>query len=269
MNSEGFQAEAPSTLNVVTWNILIDMTRTKKGLMRSQSDRLPSLIETLKIVRGKLGGELDAVAIQEAHKKDGQHNGEELARALGYKAGQWVEHNQKPYPTSKRGRTGEYAGLFGAQIDDHSPIELGDNRRAIMSRIGEVSLVNIHTRADKTGVLQNQQVGVALDHIAHNPLAMFVGDFNRHLSSRARQAIESEGFESVFTASGLPQPKTWPTPDYRRAMYGPIGRYIIPSVVFDDIYVRGLETELAFPFIGDTDHVGLAARVKLPNIDKT
>ena len=133
----------PNPFTVVTWNILLDNTRTNQGLMKSQSERLASQIATLEKLREKIGGELDVVAMQEVHRTDLQHNGEELARALGYGAGYWIEHNQKPFPDSPTGRKGEYVGLFGGSIDHIEPIELGDNRRAVLSQVGKTAIDNI------------------------------------------------------------------------------------------------------------------------------
>jgi endonuclease/exonuclease/phosphatase family metal-dependent hydrolase len=252
-------------INVVTWNTLLDITRTKNGLVKSQADRLPSQVETLQTLRReRLGGELGVVAIQEAQKTKLQHNGEQLSRALGYGAGHWVEHNKKPFPTSKTGRKGEHVGLFGARVDHAEPIELGDNRRAVLSHIGQVAIVNIHTRAQRAGELQEQQVKVVLEHLAEHPLAVFVGDFNTRPGGNAREAIEDEEFKSVFTLADKPHPKTWPTADYRRAMLGSAGRYLVPSVLLDDIYVRGLNVHDAGTFVGDSDHAGLWAKIELP-----
>lgn len=87
MTSPEAEATATNSLTIATWNILLDNTRTNAGIIRSQADRLPSQIKTLEALRERLGSQLDAVAIQEAHKTDFQHNGECLAQALGYGIG--------------------------------------------------------------------------------------------------------------------------------------------------------------------------------------
>jgi hypothetical protein len=252
---------------VVTWNILLDITRTNNGIIKSQSDRLASHIGTLAALRSEVGGELDAVAVQEAHKENGQHNGECLSEALGYGMGQWIEHNKKPYPESPTGRSGEHMGLFGARIDYAEAIELGDNRRAILSKIGEVAIANIHPRAGKNLALKEEQVRVVLDRLKEYPSAIFLGEFNSRPDCGVRPAVEADEFESVFTTIGESQPITWPTPAYRRIMYSPkdkVGsrlKKLAPAVQLDDIYVRNVAVQDAGTFIGDSDHAGAWAKL--------
>jgi hypothetical protein len=249
----------------VTWNTLLDYKRTDAGIIWSQAARLPSQIATLEKLRDELGTELDAVALQEVHKTAQQHNGVRMAEVLGYGTGYGFEHNKKPFPGSKTGRPDEYMWLFGARIDHAEPIDLGDNRLAILSHIGKTTLVNIHPRAGIiNGDLQLEQVGVALRRVDGCPFAAFVGDFNQRLGRKARRAIEAEEFKSVFTLTDQPHPGIYPTPAYREIMYGSAHRFV-PDLIFDDIYVRGLEVFDAGSFIGDSDHAGLWAKIEDPN----
>jgi len=262
MNSLESQPQIPNPFTIATWNILLDYKRTRNGIIKSQSDRLASQIETLDTLRTKLGGELDAVAIQEAQKTDLQHNGERMASALGYGVGQWVEHNQKPYPTSKTGRPGEHVGLFGARIDHSEPIELGDHRRAILSHIGNVAIVSVHTRADLSGQLQPQQAGVIVDCLKEYPQSIVLGDFNDGWGGNVGPVMESNEFESAFTVANKRQPKTWPTRAYRTIMYGSKTKFLAPAIQHDDIYVRGVAVHNAGTFVGDSDHKGLWAIIQ-------
>lgn len=267
MTDLGTQNTSAEQFTVVTWNILLDITRTNNGIIRSQSDRLASHIGTLAALRSEIGGELDAVGIQEAQEENGQHNGERLSEALGYGKGQWIGHNKKPYPGSPTGRPGEFMGMFGALIDSAEPIELGDNRRAVVSKIGEVAIANIHPRAGKNLALKEEQVRVVLEHLQQYPNAIFLGEFNSHPSARVRHAVKSEDFESVFTVLDKPQPATYPTPAYRRIMYGtkdkiaPPLKRLAPAVLLDDIYVRNVAVHDADSFVGDSDHAGVWAKL--------
>lgn len=254
------------TFNIVTWNILLDYTRTKAGLVKRQDKRADSLIAKLNDLRDEIG-ELDAVAIQEGHKSDRWHNGEYIARALGYGIGQWFEHNKKPFVGSKTGRPDEYMGMFGARIDHAEPVELGDNRKAVLSHIGKTAVLNIHTRAGILNEnLQVEQVRVALGVLAGYKSAALVGDLNNQLGGKVHQAIEADGFESVFTSTHQVYPGTWPTEEYRRIMLGAVGQHVIPTRSYDAIYTKGLYVHDAGSFTGDTDHVGLYAKVGQPEL---
>jgi endonuclease/exonuclease/phosphatase family metal-dependent hydrolase len=267
-NVNGEQDNNPvATFNVVNWNILLDITRTNNGIIKSQSDRIASQIGTLAALRSQLNGELDAVAIQEAHKENGQHNGEYMSEELGYGAGHWIEHNKKPYPGSPTGRSGEHVGFFGARIEYAEAIELGDNRRAVLSKIGNVAIANIHPRAGKNLDLKEEQVRVVLERLSDYPNAIFVGEFNSHPDGKVREAVENDEFESAFSILGKPQPKTWPTQAYRRVMYGSKDRIasplkaLAPAVLLDDIYVRNVAVHDAGSFVGDSDHAGVWAKL--------
>jgi endonuclease/exonuclease/phosphatase family metal-dependent hydrolase len=262
MHSPELHPEIPQPFTIATWNILLDYTRTREGIIKSQADRLSSQIGTLDALRTKLGRELDAVAIQEAQKTAFQHNGEELACALGYGVGQWVEHNKKPFPKSKTGRKGEHVGLFGARIDHSELIELGDNRRAVLSHIGNVAIVSVHTRADMSGQLQPEQASVVVKHLEEYPHAVVTGDFNDGWGENVRPVMESNGYNSAFTIINKRRPKTWPARGYRKIMYGPAGQLITPALRHDDIYVRGVAVHDAGKFRGDSDHVGLWATIQ-------
>lgn len=274
MSYPGTPDQQSGPFTVVTWNILLDISRTENGIITSQADRLSSQIDTLAALREELGGELDAVAIQEAHKANGQHNGVCLSKSLGYGAGQWIEHNRKPYPGSPIGRSGEHVGWFGARINYAEGIELGDNRRAIISKIGDVAIANIHPRAGKNVALKEEQVKVVLKHLAEYPVAVFVGEFNNLAGGTVRHAVETDEFESVFSVLGKPQPKTWPTPAYNRIMRSPkdkvgsVLKTLTPAIVLDDIYVRNVMVHDAGTFVGDSDHAGVWAKLSQPSVTK-
>ncbi len=252
---------SPEVLTIVTWNILHDVTRTKAGLIQSQLDRAPSLASNLVTLRDQLHSELDVVALQEVHKTAEQHNGVYMSQELGYGNGYWFVHN-KPRPNLGGGRTGEHIGVFGARIDHADFVELGDNRRAVISHIGNVAVVNIHTRARfKNRELQKEQVKVVLERVADEESVAFMGDFNSWGRGMARRAVEAEGFDSAFTILRKRHPKTFPTPAYRGMMYGK-ARFIAPSVALDEIYVRGMAVHDAGSFTGDSDHAGLWAKME-------
>lgn len=240
------------SFNVVTWNILLDKTRTKRGLMKPQSERLPSQAETLQ----SLGIELDVVAIQEAHITRKQHGGEELARQLGFAASFWQEHN-----TSKR--RGDAIGMFGNLVDRAEFFDLGHDKLGVLTYIGSVAVVGVHLRNEYFGPMRADQTSVVLDKLQGDERAVVMGDFNAIPLERPHRLLQAADFVSAFEMNGRSRPKTWPTEKYRSVMYPKALRGVAPGFQYDDIYVRGLEVEWAELFVGDSDHKGLVARVSV------
>lgn len=254
----------------VTWNVLHDVRRTKAGLILPQSARSESQIDRLKDLRAKLGMELGVVAIQEAHFDGVRHNGIEMSRALGYGDGQWLEHNKKPYPESRTGRTGEHVGLFGSLVDHSEPIDIGDHRLAVLSHVGGVAVVNIHTRWDPSFEIQPGQIRTVLGVLSDYDQAMLMGDFNIWAASTAREQIKHAGMSSVFALTGQREPKTWSTKRYAAALHDdvlpPIGGFAAPLVspyaTWDGMYVKGLRAMNAGTFEGESDHYGIWATLE-------
>lgn len=247
--------ESPENLNafnVVTWNILLDKTRTSQGKVRPQSQRTSNHIDTL---RG-INVELDVVAIQEAERTREQHNGEVLARHLGYAAGTWAEHN-----TSKR--KGEHIGMFGGLADEVEFFELGHDKLGVLTYVGRVAVVGVHLRNETVGPMRTYQTKAVLKKIENSSEAVIMGDFNATPREEPHRLMQDADFESAFMVNGT-RPKTWPTEDYRHVFYPKPLRSALPQFRYDDIMVRGLNVEWARTFVGDSDHKGLAARVARP-----
>lgn len=207
----------PLVMNVLSQNVLLNKTDVKLGKILAQDDRIDSIVATMEA----FPGELDVVGVQEAHKSTRQHNGEYLAEALTQSPGGWVQHNQKPYPESPTGRAGEYVGLFGSAVgDDFETIELGDNRRAIMTEIAGVAFVNLHFRAGvKARQLRHKQANELVDAIADYDDAVVMGDFNEPpvpYVAKARDTLRSAGLVSSFDLTNQPHPITFPSPEYRK-----------------------------------------------------
>lgn len=234
---------APATVNVITQNVLLDYGRTRDHLILPQSHRTDSLAATLR----SFPGQLDVVGIQEAHKSSAQHNGKILAEKCGYGPGFWAQHNQKPHKDAKRGRGGEYLGLFGALVDHAKVTDLGDNRRALMTLIGGVAFVTLHLRSGGDARYARHQQGKklirALDEYED---AVVFGDFNEPPIWRlalARTEFARAGFRSVFPLTGQKYPDTSPISSYvDAAMYGRSrleAQFVRRGWPIDDILVRG------------------------------
>lgn len=240
----------PRTINVITQNILHDVTRTKNKLILPQNDRLASLAATL----NNFPGELDVVGIQEAYKEKttGEHNGEILAEMCGYGPGFWEEHNQKPYPKSPTGRTGEHVGLFGAAVNHAELIELGDRRRAVLTEIAGVALVTLHLRCGfsrEKRAARNLQAIELIEAVEEYDDVVLLGDLNEpeirgigRMHGNARNVIRKAGFTSVFSLTGQRAPATCPIEPYVPAMSRNSqleNRFVKRAWPIDDILIRG------------------------------
>mgnify|MGYP000863152947 FL=1 len=247
---------APNSFTVVTWNILLDKTRTARGLIEPQSERLSSQAATLR----DLNVPLDVVAIQEAHVTDQQHNGQELARLLGMQAGFWYEHN-----TSKR--TGEYIGMFGELVENAEVVELPYDKKLVITKIGDKAIGNLHLRREDKfiGPKRAEQMRAVMEALAPYEKAVVVGDDNSLFFQESRRILRDYEFTSAFS-SLMP---TFPTPRYRDIFLRPnhtisnawVNCLWNAGVRLDIISARNLRFGERSRFLGDSDHYGLYAEL--------
>lgn len=246
---------ASDLLNIVSWNILLDKKRTAKGIITAQSARLDSQIETLSMIDEEIGG-IDIAMLQEVEKTKEQHNGEVIARALGYHAGYWFNHN-----TSRR--KGEYIGMFGEQVEQAEEFDLGHDKLGVITMIGGVAVVGVHFRREHFGPQRADQSIALIERLEGIDHAVIVGDPNALAIEKARRQLHEVGFESAFHLLGRRNPKTHPTPSYRKIFYAPIHRPFLPRGTSTDfVYVRGMDVEDAGRFMGDSDHYGLWVKAR-------
>jgi hypothetical protein len=280
-------------ITVATQNVLLDYRRTKEGLILPQDDRISSVAATLE----NFGEPFDAVGIQEAHKSRKQHNGKVLSNLLGYGDGFWVQHNEKPetpQPGRLKGRPDEYMGIFGKSVEWIEPIDLGDNRTALMTKFADIVFVTLHLRSGAEArhlrLQQAERLTDALDEHPDTVLALDLNDPTIPFYSLARPHLTDAGFESVFTLTGQRRPKTSPTRPYKRAAMNGRGwraPFVGVGWSIDDILVRGPRIQVLAagvlrqvidPAVYDaeplsaprmpTDHLGEWARLRImPKID--
>lgn len=248
--------------NVVSWNILLDKTRssldsTDPHYVVPQQERVPSLSNTLE----SLPISLDVVGLSEVHLD----NGTKLAHMLGYSASYWYEHN-----TNKR--KDEHIGMFGNLVtEEPEMLELGDNRRAVITYIGSVAVAQLHLRYEPRGKKREKQMTILLERLEDEDKAVMMGDYNALWFEKVRRNIRQAGFEAAFEVSGQQSPPTYPAPGYE----GVVNRYSVEYFSriprgLDQIYVKGVGVGAAKRFAGDTDHYGLWAKIDPgPNIDKS
>ena len=249
----------PNELHIVSWNILLDQTRVNKGLIEPQAKRIHSQIQTIQDLRLSHGVEPDVVGICEAERtKKWQNHGQLMAEAIADTRGYWVSHNH-----IKRNHEREYIGVFGTQVTNAEILELPSDKKAVITRVGDIAIAMNHFRNQRVGNDRELQSRVLLDYLKDDEQAIIMGDFNALPYEKARRLIHNAGFVSVYKALKLPYPMTQPTEKYRDLFVTAprvLQRYTSLANI-DDIYVRGLTVNDADTFVGDSDHYGLWAKI--------
>ena len=221
------------TVNVLTQNVMLDKTLENAERILPQALRIGSLAATL----SQFAGSLDVVGIQEVHKFENLHCGEALAESTGYGPGYWHEHNQ-PQENPKRGRKGEYMGMFGAMVEHVEVIELSDERKALMTVIDGVAYITYHLRAGikkQARLVRAKEAQEIVEALESFEDAVLIGDPNEPNIPRvawARQVFAHAEFTSALDLAGNGSVKTFPTAEYQR-----IRR--VPRMRLDEISVRG------------------------------
>lgn len=240
-------------INVATLNLLLDKTRTSEKLIEPQYKRIEPIAKAL----AELTMNPSLVAIQEAQKERGVQNGETLARALGFQASFWMEHN-------KLRRRDEHIGwLVDESVDDVDFFDVGHGKQAGIVTMGDLTFVNVHFSREWWGPKRADQSRAVIDRIHDSKRAVVMGDTNALWFEKARRIIHKDGFRCVFHEIGQRRPITYPTPQYRGVMLEPWQKHIpIEGVSLDDIYVKGVEVIDAGRFVTDSDHFGLWATLQ-------
>lgn len=253
-------------VNVITQNMLHDVTRSNDKLIAWQDERVAAIASNLHTFPDSL----DIVGVQEAHKSPYQHNGEVLAEHCGQDTGVWLRHNEKPYPTSPTGRTNEFIGLFGKMVDPDRvrELELGDNRRALLTTIADVAFVTLHFRAGgyKAWPLRRAQAHRLSEELEPYENVVLFGDFNEppiRLVAPGRTVLEKHEFTSVFCRLQLSHPKTFPAGRYAE-VYGMKSRWSLDDIMIRGNRVKALAAGVISQVAGDaSDHNGVWATLNI------
>lgn len=263
-----------STLTVLSQNVLLDKTREKNKEVLPQSARIHT------IARGilSLPYRPDIIGIQEAHIEDKFDNGRDLAAACGYEASAWANHNKKATPpVKKRGRNGEFIGLIGVEEKQTEIIELGDQRRALMTEIGGVAFATLHFRAGGFDAIGNrlENARKLIAALRDYEDAVVFGDFNEPRASLGRGMLKLAGYTSVFGLQGKTSPKTYPLASYKE-LHNRRNQWALDDILVRGNRVRPLETgvlshdsrnltaDTEFPdALNGTDHSGIWARLEI------
>ena len=238
----------PERFTVASWNILLDKTRGER--VPSQYSRLPDIIATL----DSFDAPLDVAALMEVERSVEGHHGEMIAEKLGCGPGFWTHHSRK----------GEHIGVYGAAVDAAEFVELGHNRKAAITMLGDVAIAGIHLKRPARyirGTERSEEIEALLDHLGDRP-AVVMGDFNGLAIQRARRLLGRQGFTSVFPLTGQFRPATLPMRDYE-FMLSPREKRMLKLarrfISVDDIYVRDVAVYDAGIKAGASDHALLYA----------
>lgn len=237
------QREKPQgTRRVAVWNTFLDKNYP-------QAERLPGIIET---IRGQ--GNFDAVGILEA----GGDNGEHIAQTISDTSGIWYPHSRK--------RLNERIGVFGPDIEAAEEIDIGHNRKAVLTRLGDVAIVFVHLRRNPDtfhpGPEQPEQMEALIDHLSHEKKVIASGDFNNLAIQRPRRMLKKAGYTPVFPWYDLSGNRSFPTKEFpekltdreRRML-----RLVGGAINIDGMYTKGIKVINRDSFIGPSDHPGLWA----------
>ena len=208
--------------NVVSWNILYDKGREERGIIVPQRDRVVFHAKALM----ELGIDLDVVMLQEVWGG----NGDQIALLTGNEPGIWERHNRK----------NEHIGVFGQKVETADFYDIGHNKKAVVTHIGELAVFGLHFE----GIDQEEE-------------AIIAGDFNGPRFEAARRMLARRGFRSAFSEAGAKERMTYPTEQYRDILWTPWQQRLLGRrVSIDDILVRGVNVADAGIFVGDSDHMG-------------
>ena len=247
------QEVSSGQFSVVSWNILFDKSRGDR--VPSQQSRLNDIIATL----DSFERPVDVMGLLEVEKSAdlGQH-GEIIAEKLGYGAGSWQPHSRKR----------EHIGMCGAAVEDVEFVDIGHNRLAAVTRLGDMAIAAVHLKRPPKyirGGERTEEMGALLDYLGDVDQAVIMGDFNSLAAQRPRRMLARQSFKSVFTLTSGRRPQTIPTPDYEFMLSPKEQRwlkYVRPLLSIDDIYVKNLDVLEAGTLVGESDHVLLHATLE-------
>ncbi len=248
-------------ITVVSWNILLDYTRSDyatdyKKYIRPQEQRLGSHV----VQFNELPFQPDVVCLQEVQgKRDGKEgtNGEIIARHITNDSGFWFNHNT-------RKRKGEYIGMFGKRVLSAEAVETRHDKVGVLTRIGNVAIMGVHNRFELIGPMRTRQTEDILERLADETHAVIMGDINAVGWEKPHRLIRGAEFVSVFEKLDYPEPKTHPTEAYRDIFYDPLKKALLPhGTASDRIYVRNCDVIDAGMFTSDaSDHAGVWATIR-------
>lgn len=243
MSERSDTLDVENSFNVIAWNILLHRDFP-------QAERFAACAHKLI----DLNKELSVVSLFETEVVSGRHTGEVIAELTGNAPGGWYQHNRKR----------EYAGMFGSRVGGVESVDLGYKKKAVITKLGEISIAGVHLKYQLHGSERADQMSILLDRMHDESHAVIMGDFNCLPWQRPRRMIEAAGYRSVFEVLDEAYPRTVPTPGFKSAL--PFWKQIAvgKGLAIDDVYVKNVQVIDAGSFVGESDHAGVWATLSGP-----
>ncbi|MGH7233889.1 MAG: endonuclease/exonuclease/phosphatase family protein [Candidatus Saccharimonadales bacterium] len=233
-------------LSVCFWNILYDIEPA--SLIRPQSERLPYITKAL----DGLLPDKTFIGISESENRNGQL----IAESLGYDTAYFVEN----------GIPNAHIGLMSRLKLAPRFIQLDGNRRAVFVKYGDITIVVIHlTFGVFVERLHRQQIRTLLKNLDTNSPVVIMGDFNSQAWQRSRKLLSDAGFKSALGRTFFRWVPTAPSRSYRHFYPEPFKTLGLLGFTIDDIYVKGIEVLDSGTFEGESDHLGVWAKLRAPH----
>lgn len=230
-------------LTVCFWNILFDVYQP--SLVKSQSDRLPDIIKELRRFPKN-----SIIGLAEVEGDNGQL----IAEGLDSQTEYFVEYD----------RPNDYIGVVSQLKLSPRFIQIDEKCRVVVAKHGEVTIVIVHmTLAILGEALRKQQIRTLLSNLDTAGPMVIMGDFNSMAWQRSRKLLVKAGFRSALGRSIVKRLPTVPARKYRHMYpqpYKALGRY---GFTLDDIYVREVQVSESGIFEGESDHLGVWAKLHL------
>lgn len=245
--SEILPQPSGDNINFFTWNVYLDKTRARLGIVEPQHKRVESQAKTLT----ELAMDLDVVMLQEAEGTNGQR----IAELTGNEPGFWDQHNRRE----------ENIGVFGNMVESAEFYTLSSGRKVVMTKVGGLAVFGVHFSARPKRYFVRVQESRELCELTNKvDEAAVMGDFNGPWWEEARRMLARRGFTSAIPEDGSVPPPIYPTEQYRDIMWTPFQQAILRRwVSLDDIMVRrGVKVINAGTFVGESDHPGVFATVQ-------
>ena len=248
--------QSTDEINIAFWNIMYDPYHD--GKVARQHERLPEIAEKL----SSLNRTFDIVGLTEVEgRSEGnpQHNGEEIARYLGYSAGCWQKH-------AASGQGGYELGAFGDEVKDASFFYLGYGKKALLTTAKGIPTAITHFKYQLCGQERTWQANGLVCKMGHQDQGIIMLDRNALHWQRPSKVLKRLGYESVFDLQ--PHPKRPRTvhivPEYRQLLPRWQQVAVSKGLWIDDILVKGLDVLDAGVITGPSDHGMVYATLRDP-----
>jgi len=228
-------------LTVCFWNILFDVYQP--SLVASQAERLPAIVKSLQSFPKNT-----VIGLAEVEGD----NGKAIAKSLGSQTQYFVEYD----------RPNDYIGTLSQLKLTPKAIQIDKNCRAVVVQYRGTTIAIVHITLTLFGeALRQRQIKTLLSKLDTAGPTVIMGDFNSMAWQRSRKLLVKAGFRSALSRSIVNRQPTVPSQKYRHMYPQPYKTLARFGFTFDDIYVKGVSVQDAGTFEGESDHLGVWAKL--------